>query len=137
MTDTFSAEQRSACMRSVKSKNTTPELTVRKAVHSMGYRYTLHGASLPGKPDLVFPSRRKVIFVHGCFWHNHGCRRGRRAPATNAKYWDAKRTRNAERDKVNTRMLRKQAWEVLILWECCTRNEKSMRKRLDKFLRPA
>src|SRR5438046_816449 len=106
-------------MGAVKSKDTTPELIVRRLVHAMGYRYRLHVASLPGNPDLVFPRMRKVIFVSGCFWHRHGCGRCR-IPATRRGYWVKKLERNAERDERVQRALRRQGWRVLVIWECQT-----------------
>ncbi len=121
-------------MRAVKGKDTTPEMRIRKLAHSMGYRYLLHGKDLPGKPDLVFVSRRKIIFVHGCFWHRHSCSRGGRSPATNSDYWDTKVGRNVERDKKNIRALRRGGWGVLVLWECWTADLDSIQKRLAAFL---
>ena len=132
--DNLSAYQRSECMRRVTGANTSPEILVRKLIHSMGYRYALHVKRLPGKPDIVLVSRRKVIFVHGCFWHNHRCRRGRRLPITNSKYWKEKRQRNADRDRRHTRCLRDEGWQVLVIWECWTRDEEALRKKLQAFL---
>lgn len=136
MADRLTAEQRSACMRAIRSKDTSPEMRVRRLTHSLGYRYALHVTTLPGKPDLVFASRRKVIFVHGCFWHNHTCRHGTRAPATNVDYWNAKRERNSQRDKLHLRALRKEAWEVLVLWECQLKNLELLQRKLIRFLGP-
>jgi len=116
--DTFTSEERSRIMARVRSKDTSPELIVRKLAHSLGYRFRLHRADLPGKPDLVFPSRHKVIFVHGCFWHQHSCPRGRRVPASNEAYWRKKLEGNVTRDKVHRRELRKLGWSVLVIWEC-------------------
>ncbi len=116
--DTLTPRQRSKQMALVRSKDTAPELTVRRIVHRLGYRYRLHVASLPGCPDLVFPSRQKVIFVHGCFWHQHRCRRGRRMPGTHVDYWRTKLTRNKQRDAAHRRKLRRNGWRVLTLWEC-------------------
>ncbi|MDP6443228.1 MAG: DNA mismatch endonuclease Vsr, partial [Pirellulaceae bacterium] len=99
MTDVFSTEKRSQVMRAVSSKDTGPEWAVRRLAHSLGYRYRLHVEDLPGKPDLVFPSRDKVIFVHGCFWHQHRCKRGNRIPKTRTDYWVAKLQRNKQRDR--------------------------------------
>lgn len=96
---------RSRTMRAVRSANTKPEMIVRRMLHNAGFRYRLHRADLAGKPDLVFVSRRKVIFVHGCFWHGHGCKRGARVPKTNQNYWINKIERNRERDQKNTRAL--------------------------------
>ena len=134
MVDTFTAEQRSSCMRAVRSKNTSPEMSVRRLVHSMGYRYALHTTKLPGKPDLVLVSRRKIIFVHGCFWHKHDCRRGRISPVANSAYWNTKRDRNAQRDREHVKALQKGGWHVLVLWECQIRNLDSVRKKLEEFL---
>ena len=91
------SEQRSRTMRAVKFRDTEPELTVRRLLHRMGYRFRLQRKDLPGKPDIVFGPRRKVIFVHGCFWHGHSCKRGSRMPKTNVEYWETKITRNVER----------------------------------------
>jgi DNA mismatch endonuclease (patch repair protein) len=121
-------------MQAVRDKNTTPEMVVRRLVHSMGYRYALHAKKLQGKPDLVLVSRRKIIFVHGCFWHNHSCRHGSISPTTNSEYWDRKRGKNAKRDRENVKVLRKEGWSVLVIWECWTRDISSLRKRLEVFL---
>ena len=109
---------RSAVMRSVKSTDTKPEMAVRSFVHRMGFRFRLHQKCLPGTPDLVFPRLRKVVFVHGCFWHGHSCARGDRVPRSNRKYWVAKISRNRERDQLNLSMLEAEGWEVYIAWEC-------------------
>ena len=134
MVDVLTAKQRSACMRAVGSRNTAPEMCVRRLAHSLGYRYALHSKNLPGKPDLVFVSRRKIIFVHGCFWHKHNCRHGRVSPAANADYWQRKRDGNAERDRAHVKVLRKNGWRVLILWECWTLDPDTLRMRLETFL---
>jgi DNA mismatch endonuclease (patch repair protein) len=112
-------------------------MLVRMLVPSMGYRYALHVKKLPGKPDLVFVSRRKVIFVHGCFWHNHNCRHGSISPATNSEYCNSKRERNAERDRNHIDALCKGGWEVLVIWECRTRNLDYLRDSLKSFLEEA
>ena len=109
---------RSAVMRAVRSKNTKPEMILRRLLHARGYRYRLHRKDLPGSPDLAFPGRRKAIFVHGCFWHGHDCRRGARQPKENAAYWRAKIDRNRARDRQAQEALRAQGWECLIVWEC-------------------
>jgi DNA mismatch endonuclease (patch repair protein) len=118
----------------VRGKDTAPELIVRRLVRRMGYRYRLHDRSLPGSPDLVFPSRRKAIFVHGCFWHQHRCyrARGRRLPVINRAYWLAKLRRNRERD----RALRRLGWRVIVIWECQARPAEVDRLtvRLRRFL---
>ena len=136
MTDTLTEQQRSACMRAVRGKDTTPELVVRRLVHSMGFRYALHSKNLPGKPDLVFTSRKRIIFVHGCFWHKHNCPHGRVSPAANSDYWRAKREKNAIRDRQHTIELRKRGWKVLVLWECWTKDLNSLTARLEAFLIP-
>ncbi|WP_137156484.1 very short patch repair endonuclease [Rhizobium sp. FKL33] len=132
MTET--PEQRSAVMRRVKSKNTAPELKLRKLLTSLGYRYRLHRADLPGKPDLVFPGRRKLIFVHGCFWHGHDCPRGARAPKSNADYWQAKIARNRARDAANLDALTSAGWQVLTVWECELKDKAVLVERLCGFL---
>src|SRR5690606_27253748 len=101
-----------------KSKDTAPELAVRKLVYSLGYRFRLHRRDLPGNPDLAFIGRRKVIFVHGCFWHGHSCSRGARSPKTNEEYWHSKVNRNRERDAKNLALLAMLGWGVYIIWEC-------------------
>lgn len=116
--DVYDAEKRSAVMRAVKSRNTKPEIKVRQLLHRAGYRYRLHRKDLPGKPDIVFPSRRAVIFVHGCFWHQHaGCPHADR-PASNNDYWTKKLNRNMERDRANISTLKSDGWKTLVLWEC-------------------
>jgi len=105
-------------MRTVHSKNTSPELFVRSLIHHLGFRYRLYRDDLPGKPDLVFPGKNKVIFIHGCFWHGHACKRGRRTPKSNQDYWIAKIEGNRKRDKDNAKSLKKLGWEVLTIWEC-------------------
>lgn len=116
--DTVSVKVRSWIMSRVKGKNTRPELFARSLIHRLGYRYRLHVHKLPGIPDLVFISRRKVIFVNGCFWHGHKCRRGKNMPHTNSEYWLNKIRRNKARDIKNYRYLAQYGWQILILWEC-------------------
>lgn len=109
---------KSAAMRAVKSANTAPELIVRKALHAAGYRFRLHRADLPGKPDIVLPKYRTCVFVNGCFWHQHrGCKKAKR-PSSNMDFWDQKLDRNVERDKENVRALEGLGWRVLVVWEC-------------------
>lgn len=124
-------------MRAVKSGDTTPELIVRRLVHALGYRYRLHRRDLPGRPDLVFPRLGKAIQVHGCFWHRHACPAGQSTPATRLDYWNAKFTRNVDRDRRNLRKLRRLGWSVLVVWECQTRVAKraALTLRLERFLR--
>lgn len=116
--DVFTPEKRSAVMRSVKSSNTKPEITLRKALFALGYRYRLNVKNLPGKPDIVFPKHKTVIFVHGCFWHGHDCKRGRRTPKTNRAYWTDKIARNKTRDAKNAEALAALGWRVITVWEC-------------------
>ena len=130
----FSPAQRSWIMSQVHSQHTKPELLVRSLVHRLGYRFRLHRKDLPGAPDLVFPARRKVIFVHGCFWHGHTCPRGARLPKANAHYWREKIARNRKRDQQHRRNLRQLGWSVLVLWECQLRNQQQIAARLTRFL---
>lgn len=117
MADTVDRATRSKIMSWVRSKNTGPELTFRKALFARGLRYRLHGAGLPGSPDLVLPRFVAVVFVHGCQWHWHGCNRCR-MPKTNVEYWSKKIAHNQERDRAQVAALRKLGWRVLIVWEC-------------------
>lgn len=121
-------------MQAVKSKDTSPEMRVRRLLHARGYRYRLHGKELPGRPDLVFPGRRKVIFVHGCFWHGHDCARGARVPKSNTAYWVGKVGRNRARDVRTRGQLKAAGWKVLTLWECELKDEASALRRLTRFL---
>lgn len=121
-------------MRAVKSRDTRPELTVRRLLHKLGYRYRLHRTALPGKPDIVFPGRQKLIFVHGCFWHGHSCPRGARHPINNADYWRAKIARNQARDASCIRKLRALGWKAVVVWECRVKNEARLAARLQDFL---
>ncbi|MDP9421390.1 MAG: DNA mismatch endonuclease Vsr [Pseudomonadota bacterium] len=134
MADRLSAAQRSENMRRIKSADTNPELLVRRLVHGMGYRYRLHRKDMPGKPDLVFGPRRKVIFVHGCFWHQHsGCRAGR-MPGSNQAYWKPKLQRNKDRDEAARQALELAGWQVMIIWDCETRDQRALEARLTAFL---
>jgi DNA mismatch endonuclease, patch repair protein len=117
MADTRTSEKRRKIMQSVGVKNTGPELTLRRLLHVLGFRYRLHSKNLPGKPDLVFPKRKKVIFVHGCFWHSHGCKKGQ-APKSRLNYWEPKLAANRERDKRNREQLHDLGWSVLTIWAC-------------------
>lgn len=134
MTDTLSKPQRSANMRAVGSRNTKPEIRVRRIAHGLGYRFRLHRRELPGKPDLAFPGRRKAVFVHGCFWHQHkGC--GRAAvPQSNIGFWLPKLTRNAARDAAQIAALKKIGWRALVIWECELKNERRVASRIRRFL---
>ena len=117
-TDVFTPEQRSAVMRRVKGRDTTPELKVRRALRAAGIGYRLGGGGLPGRPDLVMKGRRVALFVHGCFWHGHDCARGARQPKANAAYWTGKIGRNRARDAVNAAALTAAGWRVVTVWEC-------------------
>jgi DNA mismatch endonuclease (patch repair protein) len=134
--DTLTASERSERMSRVRGKDTKPELTVRRIIHAMGYRYRLHDARLPGKPDLVFRSRGKVIFVHGCFWHRHAdpdCKLAR-LPKSRRDFWLPKLERNAQRDVENRAALEKEGWGVLELWECQVKDAERIRNEVREFL---
>ena len=136
MADRLTPEERSENMRRIKSKDTSPEMIVRRLTHRMGYRFRLHRNDLPGKPDLVFPSRRKVIFVHGCFWHQHdniGCKIGR-IPKSRTGYWVPKMQRNIERDRINLQKLASMGWKYLVVWECETKNTELLAEKINRFL---
>lgn len=134
--DVFDQTKRSAIMRAVKGADTAPERVVRAAVRALGYarRYRLNGAHLPGKPDLVFGAMGKVVFVHGCFWHGHDCKRGARAPKDNSAYWRAKIGKNRARDRVTVGALEADGWSVLTVWECETRDARTLSAKLAAFL---
>lgn len=121
-------------MRRVKGKDSNTELAVRSLVHQLGYRFRLHVPTLPGKPDLVFPSRRKIIFVHGCFWHSHDCRAGKNKPQSNPNYWKPKLQRNEERDHEVIDRLCALGWSVAVVWECELQRPDELAERLNRFL---
>lgn len=127
-------EQRSAVMRAVKGRDTGPERRVRRLAWAIAPGYRLHRGDLPGKPDIVYVARRRVIFVHGCFWHGHDCARGARAPKANAAYWSAKIARNRARDARVRAELAALGFRVLVVWECELRDEAAVRRRLARFL---
>lgn len=134
MVDIFSREKRSYVMRQVRGKSTAPEKVVRSILRQMGFKYRANQQNLPGTPDIVLPARRKVIFVHGCFWHSHkNCIRARR-PKTNRKYWTTKLDRNVARDSSNRRKLYRLGWRSLIVWECKTDDVEKLKRRISKFL---
>ncbi|HLY23518.1 MAG TPA: DNA mismatch endonuclease Vsr [bacterium] len=135
--DKIPPARRSANMRAIKSKNMVPEMEVRSLVHRMGYRYRLHAKELPGKPDLVFPRLRKIIFVHGCFWHKHKASTCRiaRIPKSNVAYWLPKLERNRLRDNKACSVLRRHGWEVLIVWECQINRHQGLANRVERFLK--
>lgn len=111
-------EQRSSVMSRIGPKNTAPELVVRRTLHRQGFRFRLHSPDLPGKPDIVLPKYHTVVFVHGCFWHGHGCRKGSHRPTTNTEFWNAKLDRNVTRDRNTAARLRRMGWKVVTVWEC-------------------
>jgi DNA mismatch endonuclease (patch repair protein) len=131
--DNLTPVQRRETMRRVRSVDTKPELLVRKLVHGMGFRYSLHSKKLAGCPDLVLPRLKSIIFVHGCFWHGHTCGAAE-LPATNRAYWEAKQQRNMARDRRAVRALRGAGWKVLVIWECQTRDLARLLGRLRGFL---
>jgi DNA mismatch endonuclease (patch repair protein) len=122
-------------MRAVKAKDTAPELQVRRFVHSLGCRFRLHRKDLPGAPDIVFPRLRRVLFVHGCFWHGHSCKRGNRIPKTNREYWVQKIQRNRNRDSEHARDLEALGWRQLVIWECELRDQReATEERIRRYL---
>lgn len=121
-------------MARVRSRDTTPERRIRQILTKLGYRYRLHRKDLPGNPDIAFISRRKAIFVNGCFWHGHDCKRGARLPKQNATYWRNKVDRNRARDRVAITALNGLGWKVLVLWECELHQENALTQRLERFL---
>jgi DNA mismatch endonuclease, patch repair protein len=135
--DRLTPERRSALMAKVRGKDTAPELIVRRLLHSMGLRYRLHRKSLPGAPDIVFPSRKKVIWVHGCYWHHHsGCRLAT-VPKTNRKFWVTKFKTNVTRDKSNAKLIAALGWKSLTVWQCELKQQKTLIGRLKRFVGPS
>jgi len=135
MADKISAERRSENMRRIRSKDMKPEMVVRKLIHGMGYRYRLHRKDLPGKPDLVFTPRKKVIFVHGCFWHQHNADHCpiTRKPKSNGSYWLPKLEKNVKRDQRNLEELEKLEWDFLVIWECEIKDTDKLKKKIKIF----
>lgn len=134
MPDIFSPEKRSWIMSRVKSRNTSPEKRVRSLLHRLGFRFRLHHKKLPGHPDIVLPKHKKVIFVHGCFWHGHDCPRGKR-PATNREFWNKKIEKNRARDRDSQARLAELGWESSVVWQCETKDLAELAERLLVFLR--
>ena len=134
MADHVNRAKRSFIMAAVHSRDTMPEIAVRKIVHSLGYRYRLHDGRLPGRPDLVFPSRRKVVFVHGCFWHRHAKCKYASNPKTRVAYWQAKFFANVARDRRTRRELKKLGWAQMTVWQCELKKPEKLTERLDDFL---
>ena len=133
MSDRLSDDTRSRLMSRVKNRNPAPELTVRHVLHRMGYRFRLHCKDLPGHPDITLPRHKKVIFVHGCFWHGHDCPRGRR-PTTNREFWDKKLDRNLERDAQTQAALSDAGWKVLVVWDCQVKKPELLAAILSDFM---
>ena len=135
MADKLTPDHRSALMSRIRSKNTQPEMVVRRMLHALGYRYVLHDKRLPGRPDLVFPARGKVVFVNGCFWHSHTCGRGF-LPVRNAQFWAAKMDGNKARDRRNVHAIRAQGWRVFTVWECAVHPKRitALQRHLVAFL---
>lgn len=135
MADKVSPEVRSRIMASVRHFDTAPELAVRSLLHRKGFRFRLHRKDLPGNPDIVLPRHHKVIFVHGCFWHGHVCKKGKRKPQTNIDFWKEKIFKNKKRDRAVTRKLRRLEWKVLVVWECQLSDLEKLNNRIDGFLK--
>lgn len=133
--DTHTPEQRSRNMGRIRSVDTTPELRVRRLLHGLGYRFRVHVKALHGRPDIALTRRRAAVFVHGCYWHGHGCARGRPA-RSNVDYWSPKIERNRARDTAAVAELARQGWRTLVLWECETKNTAELKSRLAAFLGP-
>jgi|SRR5579871_1689076 len=133
MADTRSPEVRRRIMQAVRTRDTGPEMIVRRLLHFLGFRYRLHRKSLPGSPDIVFPSRKRIVLVHGCYWHGHGCPKGR-LPKSRLDYWRAKIESNRRRDRRNIRSLRRLGWAVLVVWQCETHDARLLQRRLLRFL---
>lgn len=132
--DVLTKAQRSYCMSRIRGKDTKPEITVRKIIYSLGYRYRLHKRSLPGYPDIVLTKQKKIIFVNGCWWHRHDCKLGRRSPKSRLKYWLPKLRANKDRYSRNVKELRNQGWRVLTLWECQIYKQEKVTSRIIEFL---
>jgi DNA mismatch endonuclease (patch repair protein) len=132
--DKFTSEKRSHIMAQVKGRDTKPEKLIRSIVHQLGFRFRLYRKDLPGKPDIVLPRHKKIIFVHGCFWHGHkDCSRSKR-PTSNQEFWDRKIDGNIIRDRKNKKALKPLGWRAMVIWQCETRNVPKLIKRLEKFL---
>ncbi len=134
MVDVLTPQQRSLNMSRIQSRNTRPEMIVRSMVHGMGYRYRLHKKDLPGKPDIVLVRHRKIIEVHGCFFHMHDCKYGSVVPMTNSLFWKKKRMSNVERDKKNLGSLKSAGWKILVVWECETKEVSKLEKKIRRFI---
>ena len=134
MADVLTREQRVRCMSHIRANDSKPEMIVRRTVHAMGFRYRLHERRLPGTPDLVFAGRKKIIFVHGCFWHRHSCPKGLPMPATRTEFWRAKFEATVARDRRVQDLLHEAGWQALVVWECETTDQEHLAARLKGFL---
>ena len=135
--DNLTKKQRKFCMSRIKSKNTQPEKIVRKILSRLGWRYRLHNTKLSGKPDIVISKIKTIFFINGCFWHQHkGCK-WQSIPKTNIEYWSKKLRRNVEKQKEDIRILKKDGWKVNVIWECETKNENNLIKKLKKYCEPS
>lgn len=134
MVDTLSPQARSERMSRIRGKDTVPELAVRRLAHALGYRFRLYRKDLPGRPDLVFPKLKKVVFVHGCFWHGHDCGKGR-LPKSNVAFWEDKIVKNRARDAKAVAALKETGWSVLVVWQCQTKDGKVLENALKRFLK--
>ena len=135
MADTLTPAQRRKCMSGIAGKNTAPEILVRRFLHRAGFRFRLHRADLPGKPDIVLPKYRAVVFVNGCFWHGHsGCKKGRTMPVSHRRFWLAKISGNKARDAKSRRQLRKLGWRIYNIWECRITREETLPTLAQKIL---
>ena len=132
--DVVSSEKRSLMMSGIKGKDTQPEIAVRKFLHANGFRFRLHRKDLPGKPDIVLPKMNTCIFVHGCFWHRHNCKKGRHLPKSNIEFWEEKLGKNKIRDRKNAKALRDLGWQVLTIWECQTGDDSIMERMVNNKL---
>ncbi len=132
--DVFDKQKRSSIMSTVKNRNTKPELIVRSMLHRMGYRFRIHRRDLPGNPDITLPKHKKIVFVHGCFWHGHKkCRRAKR-PTTNQEFWNKKLNSNIKRDNKNVLELNKAGWQTLVVWSCEIKDKDNLMQRLQNFI---
>lgn len=135
MADVFSKQKRSEIMSHIKGRDTKPERIVRSLLHRMGYRFRLHAAGLPGKPDIVLTRHRKIIFVNGCFWHRHETCRKKKPPKTNAEFWSEKIAKTCERDRLTRERLSVDGWQILTIWECETSDLATLETKLSTFMK--
>lgn len=134
MADTLTKSQRKFCMSQNKGKDTSPEISVRRLVYSLGHHYRLHRKNLPGCPDMIFPGKKKAIFINGCYWHRHNCKKGRSMPQTRKTFWQSKFKKTILRDKRNLKKLRLLGYKILVVWECQTRKPGKLVERIMAFL---